>query len=190
MAACAEASMNLTGSGEPERVNGMKVTANTFAVLGVQPALGRALFPEEEQPGHAAVAVLSDGLWKRRFSSGAGVVSSSITLDGAAYSVIGVMPAGFQFPHPGIDVWIPLALTAKETDASQRGQEYLSLVARLKPDVTLEMAQTDMDRITREVLDELPESARDYFGSAGWGASVISLQRQVVGEVRTALLVL
>ena len=90
--------INLTGDGEPERLNGELVTANVFSILGVDPALGRTFLPEEDQPGQHRVVVLSDALWQRRFNRDPSIVNRNITLNGESFTVVGVMPRGFFFP--------------------------------------------------------------------------------------------
>ncbi|MCI0407776.1 MAG: ABC transporter permease, partial [Acidobacteria bacterium] len=187
----ADANLNLTGGGDPERIQGVRISAGVFPSLGVQAALGRFFLAEEDRPGGEAVVIVSDGLWKRRFGADRSLVGRSVTLNGKSHTVVGVMPAGFSFPSPRTEMWVPLALPAEELDPARRGNEFLQgAIARLKPGVTLEVAQNDMDRITATILDTLPKGYRDYFAGAGWGAVVAPLKEQVVGESRTALLVL
>ena len=185
-----DANLNLTGGGNPERIQGVRASADVFRVLGVQPALGRILLPEEDRPGGEAVVILSHGLWQRRFGSDRSLVGRSVTLNGKSHTVVGVMPSGFGFPSPQTEMWVPLALTPAQTDPSQRGNEYLATVARLKPGATLIQAREDMDRITRRILEASPRATREYFEGAGWGCAVVPLKEQVVGESRTSLLVL
>ena len=186
-----DANLNLTGVGDPERIQGIRVSADLFPVLGVPAALGRTFSAQEDTPGSEAVVVLSDGLWKRRFGSDPAIVGKSITLNGKGHTVIGVMPARFGFPSPAIEMWVPLALSREAVDPSQRGNEYLNAgVARLKPGVSLVSAQADMDRITGDILASMPQAARDYFGGAGWGSIVRPLKESVVGDAGRALWVL
>jgi putative ABC transport system permease protein len=187
----ADANLNLTGGGNPERLQGIRVSADLFPALGVQAAIGRTFRPEEDRSGAEAVAVVSDGLWKRRFGSRRALVGSTVTLNGKPTTVVGVMPPGFSFPRPTTEMWVPLALPAEAMDPSQRGNEFLSAaIARLKPGATLADAQSDMDRITGTILGSMPQGTRDYFQGAGWGAVVVSMKEQVVGASRTALLTL
>ena len=130
MAATADQSLNLTGAGEPERFDGKRVSANFFSLLGVEPQLGRGFMPEEDVPGANKVVVLSHGLWQRRFGSDPGLVGKSITLNGEGYTVVGVMPAGFQFLNKDVGMWVPIAFTQQQ--AASRGSHYLQVVARLK----------------------------------------------------------
>jgi putative ABC transport system permease protein len=136
MAAIADQSFNLTGAGEPERVDGRRVSANLFSLLGVSPQLGRAFLPEEDSPGAARVVVLSHGLWQRRFGSDPGLVGKTLTLNGESHTVVGVMPRGFEFPSREDELWVPIAFTQQE--AASRGRHYLEVVARLRPGVKLE----------------------------------------------------
>jgi putative ABC transport system permease protein len=155
---------NLTGGGEPERVAAANVTANLFPTLGVSPALGRNFLPEEEQGGGGQVALLSYGLWQRRFGADPKLIGRSIQLNGAAYTVVGVMPDGFQFPQ-GIALWTPLVLDpAVFPWRADRSNHNLSVIGRLKPGVSLAEAQAAMDTLTRQLEQEYPAS------NAGWGA--------------------
>src|SRR5262245_10622252 len=130
------AGFNLTGSGEPERLRGARVSANLFATLGILPILGRTFLPEEE--GNKPVVVLSHGLWQRRFAADPSIIGRIITLDDSPRTVVGVMPRGFLFPVKS-EVWIPFAPVPGE--ATMR---MLSVVAQLKPGVTIEQAREEM----------------------------------------------
>ncbi len=115
---------NLTGtSGEPEKLDGVTVTQNLFALLGVRPALGRDFRPEEDQPGANRVAIVSDGLWKRRFGGDRTILGREILLNDSKYTVIGVMPPGFSFPFRTASVWTTLALGPK--GLAKRDSHYL-----------------------------------------------------------------
>jgi hypothetical protein len=142
MAAIADESFNLTGSGDPERLEGRRVSANLFPLLGVEPQLGRVFAAAEDQPGSERVVLLSYKLWQRRFGGDAGIVGKTLNLNGAGYTVVGVMPARFQFPTADDEAWVPIAFT--QEDATNRGRHYLEVVGRLKPSVTLPQAQAEM----------------------------------------------
>ncbi|HYG10021.1 MAG TPA: ABC transporter permease [Pyrinomonadaceae bacterium] len=182
MAAMANMSFNLTGTGEPERLDGRRVSANLFPLLGVEPQLGRAFLPEEDQPGGNRVVVLSHGLWQRRFGSDANIKGKSLTLNGESYTVVGVMPPHFQFPSRDDELWVPIAFTSEE--AANRGRHYLQVVARMKPGVTLEQAQAEMNTIAARLQQQYPAQ------NTGLGATVTSLHEHVVGDIKPALLVL
>ncbi len=182
MAATTDRSFNLTGSGEPERVQAESVTANFFPLLGVPPLLGRVFSPQEDTPGGSRVAILSYGLWQRRFGGDKGIAGSEILLNGQKYSVIGVMPARFQFLQKDVVLWVPMALGPE--DRVDRGSHYLTVLGRLKDGVTFQQAQADVKNVMGRI-------ARDYPDSAGQlGAYVVSLREEVAGAVRRPLIIL
>jgi putative ABC transport system permease protein len=184
-------SYDLSGLGEAERVRAARVSAGLFPLLGVQPALGRVFAREEDQPGHL-VAVLSDGLW-RRFGADPGVVGRTVALDRKPYTIIGVMPPRFEFPLRGpqfhsepAELWLPMAFTPEELRV--RGDNFNnSVIARLKPGVTLARANADVMAIARRIQELFPPDVRKDFNLE---ASVVPYREQVVGGVRTLLLVL
>ncbi|HTB11691.1 MAG TPA: ABC transporter permease [Bryobacteraceae bacterium] len=175
----------LTGRGEPERLGGVGVSQNFFQVLGVQPKLGR-LFDDEESKWHGRPAVLlSENLWERRFASDPKIVGQTILLNDKPVTVIGVIPREFDFasifsPSSRIDLYEPFPLT-QETD---RWGNTLSIVGRLKPGVTIESAQAEINVIVESLHREHPERGKD------WGARLTALQDQVSGRLRRALVVL
>jgi putative ABC transport system permease protein len=184
---------NLAGSGSPERVDGAAVSPGLFELLGVEPSLGRTFSSGEDQPGRDRVVMLSHALWQRRFNADRSVVGKSIMLDGRNCTVIGVMPPGFRFPGdtgtilniftaPPAQLWVPLALTPGAW--SQRSAHYLQVIVRLKPGVTADQAQAEMNSIEQQLVKEYP---REYIGS---DVKMVPLHAQVVGSFRTALLVL
>src|SRR5437660_1182480 len=137
-------SANLTGIEPPERIQGFLVTANFLDLVGVKPALGRAFRAEEEQPGQDSVAILTYGLWQRRFGADPNIINKTIALNGIARIVIGVMPQEFNYPR-GVEVLAPLAITP-ELARSRGNHSYLG-VGRLKPGISLLQAQADLDTI-------------------------------------------
>ena len=182
MAALADESFNLTGVGEPLRVDGQRVSADLFSLLGVEPQLGRAFRPEEDAPGANRVVLLSHGLWQRRFGSDPKIAGRPVNLNGESYTVVGVMPQGFQFPSRNDELWVPIAFTSRE--AANRNTHYLQVVARLKLGVTLGQAQAEMSTIAARLQRQYPQQ------NAELGAVVVPLHEQVVGDIRPALLVL
>src|SRR3954471_15158080 len=114
MAAITDDSFNLTGSGEPERLEGHRVSASLFPLLGVEPHIGRVFTAAEDQPGAQRVALLSYALWQRQFGADPNIVGRPLTLNGASYIVVGVMPARFQFPSTDDQVWVPIAFTQED----------------------------------------------------------------------------
>src|SRR4051812_9345307 len=148
MAAFAERSFNLTGVGEPERLDGRRVSANLFDLLGVKPLLGRNFVPDEDKPG-TKVALLNESLWKRRFGGDPGVIGRSLSLNGEPYTVVGVLPSSVRLPAFGNwrdQVWVPLAFPAEE--AAGRGNHFLEVIGRMKTGMTLPQARAQMETIT------------------------------------------
>ncbi|HEU0207376.1 MAG TPA: ABC transporter permease [Candidatus Udaeobacter sp.] len=184
MAATVERSFNLTGVGEPERLDGRRVSANLFDLLGVSALLGRTFVPEDDRPG-AHVMLLSYSLWQRRFGSDPSVIGRALTLNGESYTVVGVMPQFVQLPgfeNRNDQLWVPIAFPQDE--AAQRGNHFLDVIARLKPDVTLKKAQAEMDTIAARLAQQYPDE------NTRIGAVVVPVHEQVVGDIKPALLVL
>jgi len=184
--------VNLTETGDPERLQGMAVTHTFLPMLGIEPARGRVFGAEEDQPGGNRVVVLSDGLWRRRFAGDPNLVGNTIRLNGEQYTVIGVMPPSFQFGREfaqPIDLYSPIAFTPEQLDPNRWRNEFLFVIAKLKANVTLERAQAEMDTIAANIRQE-------YFGEgdandpSSWGLLLRSMREIVVGEIRPALLVL
>jgi putative ABC transport system permease protein len=171
----------LAGSGEPEQVACAYVSANLFSVLGVNPILGRVFRAEEDAPGRDEVALPSYGLWQRRFGADPRVLGQTITLDGESHTVIGVMPAGFQFPQETA-IWTPLAL--RPNQVVMREAHFLKAIARLRTDVSLEQARAEMDTIASQLARQHPATNQD------WGVTIIPLLENEVGQVQTPLLIL
>ena len=184
MAATAEKSFNITGDGEPERVTAHAVTANFFPLFGVPPLLGRGFTPDEDRPGGNKVAVLSYSLWQTRYGGDRQIINHDILLNGEKFSVVGVMPSGFQFLDKEVRLWVPLALSAEEL--ANRGGHYLNIVARLKPGVGLSQAQADMNAVMRRIVNDNPRETFD----GKLGAIVIPLRDQLVSDARGSLVVL
>jgi putative ABC transport system permease protein len=171
----------LTEGDKPEQVAGCAATSGFFSTLGVHPILGRAFTPEEDQPGHSNVVVLSHRLWQDHFAANPAIVGQNINLDGQSYLVAGVMPATFQFPDFA-QMWTPMAWTDKER--AVRGEHHSVVIARLRPGVELKQAQAEMNTISSRLEQQYPEDNK------GWGAVVIPLHDDMVSDVRPALLVL
>src|SRR5687768_8868403 len=184
VAASAESTFNLTGDGDPERITAYKVTANFFPLFGVPPALGRGFTADDDRPGAQKVAVLSHALWQTRYGSDPQIVNRDIQLDGEKYTVLGVMPAGFQFFESDVRLWVPLALDAE--DLANRGGHYLKVVARMKPGVTLDQAQADLAAVMARIGKDNPQETFD----GKLGAFVMPLREQLTGDVRSSLVVL
>ena len=168
-------------TGETISIDSWLVSEDYFAVLGVKPRLGRVFLPEEYRPGAARVVIISSALWQQRYGSDPHVLGRREILDGVAHTIVGVMPVSFQFPEKR-HIWAPKMLTDEER--RERGGNYLGVVARLRPGVTLAAAQDDMNRVSRELAAEYPRT------NAKVGARLTSVPNDAVGAVRPALLVL
>jgi putative ABC transport system permease protein len=178
--------VNITGNGEPERVQGYNVTANLFQLLGVEPLLGRTFQPEEDKPGAAKVAVLSHGLWRRRFGAAPNMIGRTVTLNDESYTIIGVMPPKFEFPQLNFkgDLWAPFNHDAARLRADQNANFSMVAVARLRSDRTLAQAQAEMNGIYRRLAEQYPET------NASAGIRLTPMQDMIVRGVRGPLLAL
>jgi predicted permease len=184
MGAFAERSFNLTGVGEPERLDGRRVSANLFDLLGVKPIVGRNFVPEEDKPG-TKVALLNESLWKRRFGGDPGVIGRALTLNGESYTVVGVLPNSVRLPAFGNwrdQVWVPLAFSSEE--ASNRGDHFLEVIGRMKAGVTLQKTKAEMETIAARLAQEYPRF------NVRIGAVVNPLHEEIVGNMKPALLIL
>ena len=187
LAAFRDRNFTLTGSDEPARLKGVVASADLLALLGVSPSLGRSFRTEEDNAG-ASVVILSHGLWRRRFNSDPQVIGRNITLDDRSLTVVGVAPAGFQFPIAAepVDLWTTIAHDATGNDpmTAQRGLAYLSVIGRLKPGVSGAQAQAEMDGIARSLERQYPDD------NAHHGARLVPALEQIVGDVRRPLLII
>src|SRR5437667_9429035 len=180
-------SFNLTGQGEAERVRGATVTANYLSTLGTKPVLGRTFSADDDRPGGSPVALISYGLWQKHFGGNGDVISQSLNLDGRNYNIIGVMPPGFDLP--GIaDVWVPLQTDIDSLPLTERAATNNTIVARLRPGVSLGQADAELKAIAHQLEQEYPDFRR------GWSVKVISLRQDLLGDlegrVRNALFAL
>ena len=185
MAAYYYANYNLALPGdEPLRVPAAHISPELFSLLAVNPFLGRTFLPEEEQWGRHRSVLLSHGLWQDRFGSDRNIVGRTLHLNAEDYAIVGVMPRDMPFfdDLPRVDLWAPLSYAPRD-DMNTRGNHYLNVVARLKPGITLEAAGTEISGITKQLEQQFPENK-------GVGSKVVSVREQLVGDVRTALLIL
>ena len=173
--------VNLTGGGRPEAIPATYATSDYFSVLKATPLLGRTFAPGEDEPGRNRVVVLSEELWKSRFGGKADVVGQAIDLNGQKYTVVGVLPARSSFSD-WEKLWMPLAWTPEER--AMRGIHDFAVLARLKPGVPVEQAQAEMNALSARLAQQYPADNK------GWGAIIIPLREDLVGDVRPALLVL
>jgi putative ABC transport system permease protein len=181
MAVYGYAGLSLSAGRDPVPVTGAAVSSDFFSVLRTQALKGRTFSPEEEQQGREQVVVLGQGLWQRAFGADPNVIGRTVTLNSRPYNVVGVMPAGFEFPAEA-ELWVPLAWDAAERQ-TRSIHDYL-VIARLKQGASLEQARAEMSTISSRLEQQYPEANK------GWGATVIPLQEDLVGDVRPALLVL
>lgn len=181
MAAFTGGSASISGDADPEQVRVARVSADFLSVMGVRPALGRGFLAAELQPGTGTAALLSDGLWRSRFGADPAILGREIVLDGTSRRIVGVMPPGFAHPADAV-LWLPLVPDPDLAEA--RGALWLSVIGRLRPDVTPALAQSRMDAVAAQLADEFPGP------NTGAGIMLEPLQTTIVGEVRTPLLVL
>jgi putative ABC transport system permease protein len=176
----------LGGQGEASRLAGESVTSSFFSVLGVPFLLGRNFLPEEDRPGQNRVAILGYAVWSTRFGANRDIVDKAITLDDESYTVVGVLPADFQFGSTATDfqarsqadIWVPMALDPQRL---QRGAHMLRVIARLKPEVKLAQAHAELDVLAANLARQYPEHNKDI------GIAAVPLTDQVTGSVRVAL---
>ena len=185
---------NLAGAGQPERLEGVDVSAGLFSMLGAQPARGRVFEAGEDEPGRNHVVIVSHGLWQRRFASDPDLVGKTIKLNGEEFTVIGIMPEDFQFPRrtelpaqyrffpPQPELWAPLVFT--QTQLQNRGTHNTAAMGRLKSGVTLDEARSEMSAIANHLAEQYPRTNR------GFDVILTPMHEQAVGRVRPALLIL
>jgi putative ABC transport system permease protein len=182
-------SFTLTGGDEPERIPGEIVSASYFSLLGIQPKAGRAFLPEEDRtPDANPVAVVSYKLWQRRFGSDPNLVGKSVKINERDFTVIGIMPEGFEGVSGGSEVWIPVSMistfSSQPGDINKRGSRWHSVIARLKPGVTINQAQADMDAIASRLEREYQGTNKDR------GVQLVGAHESAVGNLRATLMVL
>lgn len=175
---------NLTGTGDPERLAGIRITANAFQMLGVEAAAGRCLQLEDSQPGSQRTVMLSYGVWQRLFGGDRGIIGNTITLNGDSYTVVGVMPRTFIIPGADTDIATPVVL---ETDPrrSDRGANFLRVFARLKPGYTPQQVQGEMNSISSNLQQLYPAT-----NAKKTPPKVFALHEEVVGSYRTGLMMI
>jgi putative ABC transport system permease protein len=179
----------LTGRGEPARLQGEVVTANLFALLKVQPMLGRVFLPDEDKPSETGrVVILSHKLFQTRFNGDSSIVNQAITLEGKKFTVVGVMPPAFEFPvqNDPVDLWTTIAgdASGEEPITVQRGAHFLQVIGRLKPGVTEEKAQAELTAIAARLEQQYPDTNNRR------SLRVESALKAVVGDIRPILLIL
>ena len=182
MAATRPSSYNLTGDGEPEKVESRFVTANFFSLLGVKPALGHVFATGEDQPGQARVVVISHGLWQSRFGGEHNIIGKKIRLNDESYTVVGVMPSGFQYLDSEVVLWVPFSFTQEQW--ANRGAHFLDVIGKMKPGVTLEQANADLQTVMGRIAQEYPDEAGRL------SAFAVPLREELSGDARRPFMML
>jgi predicted permease len=181
MAAYGGARFNVGGKERPESIQAAPVAPGFFSILRVQPILGRGFTPDDDRPGQGHVVVLGNAFWRERFGADPAVIGQKIVLDGEPYTILGVMPPNFKYPS-WAQLWTPLAWTSEKR--AIRGNHNYLVIGRLKPGVDIRAAQAELSAISTRLEQLYPEDDK------GWGATILPLREQLVGNVRPALLVL
>jgi putative ABC transport system permease protein len=180
LAAYGFSTYSLSGQGEPEQFTGSPITPSLFRVLGLSPLVGRAFAAGDDRPGAAPVAMISEGLWKRRFGSDRSIVGQSLTLNSESYTIVGIAPPALAVLTGG-DVWTPMTI---DPGGEHRLNHVITVVGRMRPGVSLAQAQKEMDVISARVGEQYPE-VRD------WGINLVTFYRAFVNpQLETALVVL
>ncbi len=178
--------MTLTGAGEARRLRGSRVSARFFETLNAMPVIGRTFRREEHDAGRGHVVVVSHELWHEQFGGDRGMIDRSVILNGVPHAVVGVMARGFAFPYGG-DFWVPQSYTgyfSSSSIASRKSNTLVALIARLRPDVRMDAARNELRLLGRRLEEQFPQT------NAGVTFSAISLRDDLVGDVRTMLLLL
>jgi predicted permease len=186
IAAMYGASFNLSAGAKPERVDGAAVSSSLFPMLGVKPEFGRLFTREEETAGRDRVALVSHGLWQRRFGSDPGLVGRIVRVNGVPFQVVGVLPAWFSYP-PQVEIWGPLSFSAADLSPGSRGSHSLEVLARVKPELSMDQAGTDAAAMTRGIIEENPSYE---YKRANFAVLLAPLLDEVVGDVRKPLWIL
>ena len=177
--AAMQRSFNLTGRGEPERIRGASIMADYLTTLGVNPVIGRSFTSEENRPGGPTVVLISYGFWQRHFGRKTNVVGDTLDLDGRSYSIVGVMPPGFDLPGAA-EIWTPLQTKIDNVPFAERAAPNYDIVAKLRPEVSLQQADAESKSIARQLEQEFPQVRR------GWGVKLVWLRQQLLGDVDLA----
>ncbi|MGB6193656.1 MAG: ABC transporter permease, partial [Terracidiphilus sp.] len=186
IAAMASGSVNLGVKGSPERAIGASVSPSLFSILGVQPLIGRTFLPEEAQPGRDREVVLGFGLWQRLFAGNRDVLGRTIDIDGAPMSIVGVMPAGFDYPQDS-EIWAPLAFGPADLSENSRGSHGLEVLARIRPGLSLAQVHADLDRVGNTIIDQHRAYPYDKYGFAVLSHSLLD---ETVSDIRPTLIIL
>jgi putative ABC transport system permease protein len=181
LAAFGGARFNVGDKERPESIQAAPVAPGFFSILRVQPILGRGFTPDDDRPGHGHVVVLGNALWRERYGADPAAIGQKIVLDGEPYTILGVMPPKFKYPS-WAQLWTPLAWTDEKR--AVRGNHNYLVIGRLKPGIDIRAAQAELSAISTRLEELYPEDDK------GWGAKILTLREQTVGDVRPALLLL
>ena len=187
MAVWRNSAFSLTGKGEAEQVSGQFISSDFFSIFDVKPLMGRAIAPGEDEIGAAPIALISEGLWRRKFGSAPDILGKGITLDGDVFTIVGVIPATFHFSFGGSpvrDVFLPIGQWKNNLLTSRGAGLGINGIGRLKPGVTIEQARADMSTVTNNLAAAFPDANK------GTGAKLIPLKQWMVGNVGSILVVL
>ena len=171
----------LTGGEVPERIETAAVSPSVFEILGMHPALGRAFASDEEQPGKNRVAIISSGLWRRRFGRDPNILSQTLSLDGGSFTIVGVAPPQFRLPASQSELWIPYTPDPNDFLPGNRAHHFLNVLARLKPGIPQARAQSETRIIAQRLADEYPDT------NAGFSVDLVPLREQLIGDIRPTL---
>jgi len=177
--AALQRSFNLTGRGEPERIRGASTMADYLTTLGVNPVIGRSFTPEENRPGGPSVVLISYGFWQNHFGRKTNIVGDTLNLEGRSYSIVGVMPPGFDLPGAA-EIWLPLQTKIDNLPFAERAAPNYDIVAKLRPEVSLQQADAESKSIARQLEQEFPQVRR------GWSVKLVWLRQQLLGDVDLA----
>lgn len=175
----------MTGAGIAQHVDAVNASARLFPMLGIAPELGRMFTPEEDRYGAGHVVILSDALWRSAFGAKRSVIGRSVSLDGTAYQIVGVMPANFNFPYPATQMWVPLALSPARLSENDRGDKWLQMIARIAPGLTPQRANAALANISQRYAKLYPG---DYPAKTGWHFSCGAMAQQQTHAIRGWLL--
>src|SRR5258705_2717578 len=175
-------SLNLTGGALPERVNVAEATPGLFTVLRAKPLLGRTFLQDETEVAQSRVAIISEGLWKRRFAGDPNFAGRTVQMDGESITVVGVLPVGFKYPE-NVDIWVPFSFTEADWK-SDRAHYYIDAVGRLNPGTTVDLASADLEMISRRLSPNFSAERKK------WGVTLMPLHEDVVGKIKPTLWIL
>ncbi|HEY6070504.1 MAG TPA: ABC transporter permease, partial [Chthoniobacterales bacterium] len=174
---------SLADAGEPERVQGVRITANAFAILGLRPLLGRTLIPADDKNGAEPVAMISYGLWSRRYAQNPGVVGRAVNVNGESRQIVGVLPSSFALPNLDTDIVVPLQPESDPRRNARNSVNFLRMFGRLKPAVTAQQAHAELDAIRQNLHRQFPEALMGKIG-----LTIVPVTEEIVTNVRSILL--